>query len=367
MNMIRSDAPAVWVLIFDRQPAGFEFDRLDLESTYFEQFLLQDVRNDIDGDIIFGGEPALLRLSKSMTESRQTASLIKVSTDCDETSAKKNSEGHGMEQSMLHCHMPLFPATELNVQNSGDIKIASGESADVNHAFSANLVWIEAHVASAEHPATATEQILNFVLDRLESNAKQEQKCPVLLATFRRGEDLIVSEPLKVGVAENPMHVPFWIRPNVGHACRVQALAGSFDLLPTIATFLGSTNASVEVRPPDVAQIADLSDRVIIATSLSSDPHCLASLCGAPQVCPDRLLKLRGDDWIAARTEEFLLVISDSRESDGNKTESDGDSPEEPSRRLYVKPDDRFNMNDVSRTYATVTEELASLLQFAVS
>ena len=363
MNMIRSDAPAVWVLIFDRQPAGCEFDRLDLESTYFEQFLLQDVRNDFDANIVLGGDPALLRLSKSMTELEQTASVVRITTDCDDTTATANSDGHGMEAPMRRCHIPLLTATELNVQNLTDAKLNSGKSEGLDHAFSANLVWIEAQVASAKHPATAATQILNFVLDQLEFNAQHEQKCPVLLATFRRGEDFTMSEPLKSGVAENSMHVPLWIRPNVGHACRVQAIAGSFDLLPTIATFLGSANASVEVRPPDVAQIADLSDRVVTAALLSSDPHCLAFLCGAPQVCQDRLLKLRGDGWIAGRTEEFLLVISDTNESDADETESDGDSPEEPSRRLYVKPDDRFNVHDVSGTYATVVEELSRVLK----
>jgi len=363
MNMIRSDAPAVWVLIFDRQPADCEFDRLDLESTYFEQFLLQDVRNDIDANIVFGGEPALLRLSRSLTELGQTTSLIKISTDCDDTSAIENSDGHSMELSMRRCHIPLLAATELNVRSLGEAKIGPSESGGFSQAFSANLVWIEAQVASAKHPATAAKQILNFVLDQLEWNAEREQKCPVLVATFRRGEHFIVSEPLKSGVAENPMHVPLWIRPNVNHACRVQTLAGSFDLLPTIATFLRSTAATEEVSPPDVPQISDLSDREVVSTPLSSEPKSLAFLCGAPQVCSNRVIELRGDGWIAARTEGFMLVISDDTQPASSKTESDGESSKEPSRRLYVKPDDRFNVNDVSRTYATVVEDLSSVLQ----
>ena len=58
MYMIRLDAPAVWVLIFDRRPTDCEFDSLDLESTCFEQFLLQDVRNNAAPLGVFGGEPA---------------------------------------------------------------------------------------------------------------------------------------------------------------------------------------------------------------------------------------------------------------------------------------------------------------------
>ena len=96
--------------------------------------------------------------------------------------------------------------------------------------------------------------------------------------------------------------------------------------------------------------------------------HCrlrlrsLAILCGAPQVCSDRLLPLHGDGWRAARSEEFLLVIADDCNSVSGGTESDGNNSEESSRRLYVKPEDRFNVNDVSGTYATTADELARLL-----
>ncbi|MBC7965248.1 MAG: hypothetical protein H7Z17_04905, partial [Fuerstia sp.] len=115
--------------------------------------------------------------------------------------------------------------------------------------------------------------------------------------------------------------------------------------------------------PPDVAQIADSSERVVAAAQqLSSDPQSLAFLCGAPQVCLDRLLTLHGDGWKGARTEEFLLVISERSQSQADKTESDGDDSKEPSRRLFVKPEDRFNVNDVSGTYATTADELARLI-----
>lgn len=136
-------------------------------------------------------------------------------------------------------------------------------------------------------------------------------------------------------------------------------LAGSFDLLPTIETFLGSVGASAESRPPDVAQIADSSERLVAAPKLSSAQRSLAFLCGAPQVCPNRLLLLHGDGWKGARTEEFLLVISEHHKSESEKTETNDDDATEPSRRLFVKPEDRYNVNDVSGTYATAVDELA--------
>jgi hypothetical protein len=362
MNTIRSDVPRVWVLIFDRQPTDCEFDCLDLESTCFEQFLLQDVRSEFGAKGVFGDERAFSRLASAMTALSQNASLVRLTTDATNSSVTAHDDRQGMDLLMRRSHMPLLGVYELDCTNCSDSKTASRDPEVIEEAFSASLVWIEASVASATLPAEAPITILNFICARVASCFGPEQKCPVLVVTFRSGENFVVNEPLKSGVSENRMHVPLWIRPNLGHACRVQALAGSLDLLPTIATFLGSAEATDEARPPDVAQIADLSDLEAAPKVLSSEPRSLAFLCGAPQVCSDRVLKIRGDGWKAARTEEFLLVISDTSESNPRKTESDGDSPEEPSRRLYVKPDDKFNVNDVSSTYATVVEELSGAL-----
>lgn len=375
---------AVWVLIFDRYPGdvAFEesreshftgevtptarlgndgaFDRLNLESTCFEQFLLQDVRGKVGVHEVFGSEPAWSRLSDALAAAGQTVSLV--SLKADRTSGSIHHDCLAMESFLQRSHIPLSAVIEWNPGTISHAGSGVGNSDQSLEAFSASMVWLEAEVTSVDDPAKEAKQILDFVLDRLKTHSETDQQSPVLLVTFRKGDDFFVREPLKSGMAENRLHVPLWIRPNDGHACRVQALAGSFDLLPTIMTFLGSTDAADEASPPDVAQIADLSERIVVTQLLSSEPLSLAFLCGAPQVCQDRLLKLRGDGWKAARTEEFLLVISNSRESDAGETESDGDSSEEPSRRLYVKPEDRFNVNDVSKTYATTADELAQLL-----
>ena len=363
MNTIRSDAPRVWVLIFDRQPTDCEFDCLDLESTCFEQFLLQDVRSKFGAKSVFGEEPAFSELANAMEALSQNASLVRMTTNATNSSLTAGDDPQGIDLLMRRSQMPLLGVYELDCSHCSNSKSASRDPEVMEEAFSASLVWIEASVAAATLPAEAATTILNFICDRVASCLGPEQKCPVLVVTFRSGEDFVVKEPLKSGVSENRMHVPLWIRPNLGHACRVQALAGSLDLVPTIATFLGSSEATDEARPPDVAQIADLSDLEVASQVLSSEPRSLAFLCGAPQVCSDRILIIQGAGWKAARTKEFLLVISDTSESNPRKSESDGDSPEEPSRRLYVKPDDKFNVNNVSSTYAAVADELADFLQ----
>ncbi len=382
---LRSTSPVVWVLIFDRFPVdgaseesleshvngglmpaarqGNEgaFDRLDLASTCFEQFLLQNVRSNISSDEVFGGEPAFRKLAEAMTAAGQTASLV--SLKAKGAVIADHEDCNAMASSLRLCGLPLHTAISLDCSNRDATAYSGDGSEHADHAFLANLIWMEARVASAENAANAAKTILDSVLRRLESHSTQEGHCPVLMVTFRTGDDGDVREPLKSGIGENRMHVPLWIQPHAGHACRVQALAGSFDLLPTIETFLGSARASDEASPPDVAQIADSSERVMTAgQQLLSVPRSLAFLCGAPQVCPDRLLQLCGDGWKGGRTEEFLLVIPERSQSETEKTESDGDGSEEPSRRLFVKPEDRYNVNDVSGTYATVAEELARLI-----
>ncbi len=363
MNMIRSEAPAVWVLIFDRKPTDCEFDPLDLESTCFEQFLLQDVRSNIAPHDIFGGESAFSELANVMSLLSKNACLVKFTTEANNTSVIMDDDYQGMDSSLRHCQMPLLNPFEPVLRDSLKTDITPHDSAAVDKAFSANLVWIEARTSTSTQPAIAATVILHSVYDRLSSYSGTGQKCPILIVTFRSSSDFIVCEPLKCSVSEESMNVPLWIRPNLGHACRVQTLTGSFDLLPTIATFLRSASATVEVSPPNVPQISDLSDREVTSTPLSLEPKSLAFLCGAPQVCSNRVVELRGDGWRAARTDGFMLVVLDDTEPDGIQTESDGDSSEEPSRRLYVKPDDRFNVNDLSRTYATVVEELSIVLQ----
>lgn len=379
-----STVPAVWVLIFDQYPVDVAsedsrepvphctggltstarqegtgaFDRLDLESTCFEQFLLQDVRSNSSVDDIFGGEAAFRKLAEAMTTAGQTACFA-----CLTVESALNTDHNGnsaMESSLRGCGIPLHSCIRLDCSNRDADTTADGGLADADRAFLANLVWMEAHISSS---AKAAKEVLDSVFQRLQSRSAQEGHCPVLIVTFRAGDERDVRKPFKSGIAENQVHVPLWIHPHASHACRVQALAGSFDLLPTIETFLGSAGASDEASPPDVAQIADSSERVIAAAlELSSDPRSLAFLCGAPQVCPDRLLKLRGDGWKGARTEEFLLVIPDRSLSGTDKSKSDGNDSEERSRLLFVKPEDRYNVNDVSGTYATAADELARLI-----
>ena len=266
---LRPNSPAVWVLIFDRYPRdvvseesreshdtgaltpaarqGSEntFDRLDLESTCFEQFLLQDVRSNLPADGVFGGEAAFQKLAEAMTAADQTASLV--SLKAEGASFTDHEDNSAMESSLRGCGIPLHPAIRLGCGNLDAAATADDGLTNHDRAFLANLVWIEAPIASSANAATAAKKILEFVFRRRQSCSMPEGHCPVLIVTFRAGDDRDVREPLKSGIAENRMHVPLWIQPHAGHACRVQALAGSFDLLPTIETRAISATARSSV------------------------------------------------------------------------------------------------------------------------
>ncbi|MCA9009952.1 MAG: hypothetical protein KDB01_09415 [Planctomycetaceae bacterium] len=442
MTETNATVPAVWVLIFGRYPIGDEsreaaktqsidnvlvqtvpdtagiFDRLDLQSTCFEQFMLQNIRSDAEAFDVFGGEAACLRLAAAMMANDQTASLIRLFGG--HTDLNADAEFEAMQTTLQRYQMPLRSVVKRDCRSE-----AETESDIIDQAYSASLVWMEAHANLSSDSAVEYDQILDFVFEQLQHQTTRGNRCPILIVTFRSGHEHFVRQPLSCGIAENRIHVPLWIRPSHGHVCRVQALAGSFDLLPTIATFLGSAGASDEACPPDVpskdrgtdsispdavSQVKHASlpghplpcseanrwgaielnseedtptdqdqtsnvqrneEKELIRTSVQdvqevtppAGPRSLAFLCGAPQVCPDRLLVLRGDGWKAARTEEFLLVLANPQESHCVQTESDGDSSAEPSRRLYVKPEDLFNINDVSRTYATTADSLARMIE----
>ncbi len=352
---------SVWVVSFDRLSFGESCDQLDLESTFFEQFMLQNVKSTAGPADLFGGDAALLKLASAMTASEQSAALIRLTANGQ--SAVETCEWEGMDAAMRRCGVPVNTVVDFHCGETEVPQWQASWSSEVSSVMSANLVWIEASSGSAAESANGSSDILRFVEDLLRIRSSQQARPPVLIVTCRIGDDLEVREPLQSGVSENRMHVPLWIRHGAGHACRVQALAGSFDLLPTVAEFLGHTLPHEGVSPRVTSGMAseNASDAdeipLPLPPSLSADPISLVRLCGAPQVCADRLLQLSGDGWKAARTEHFLLVISDPA-----KTESDGHDSAESSRRLFVKPDDRFNVSDVIGTYATVADELTGLL-----
>ena len=221
--------PVVWVLIFDRYPVdvasreseetheshgtggltpaarqGSEgaFDRLDLASTCFEQFLLQDVRSRIPADALFGGEPAFRKLAEAMTAAGQTASLV--SLNVEGASITDHEDCNAMASSLRRWGMPLQAAIGLDCSNR-DATGSHGDGSEyADRAFLENLVWMEASIASAANAANAAKTIVDCVLRRWQSRSMQEGHCPVLMVTFRRGDDREVCGTLEVRDRREP-------------------------------------------------------------------------------------------------------------------------------------------------------------------
>jgi hypothetical protein len=67
----------------------------------------------------------------------------------------------------------------------------------------------------------------------------------------------------------------------------------------------------------------------------------------------DRLLRLVGDGWSALRSQQYLLVSAEKQDQDSEAMDSGLDR-----RRLYLKPDDVWNVHDSIVTYEAVADEM---------
>ena len=148
MQTFCSGSPAVWVLMLDRtvsnlvpeapdpgtsdvaegMPANAEtgrdvFDRLDAESTYFEQFMLQDVRSNRNAAAVFGGEALFEKLGDVMRKAELTASLVRFSID--EVAIPENSNNGEMESILRRCRVPLSAVADVDCRG-----IAAGRNSD---------------------------------------------------------------------------------------------------------------------------------------------------------------------------------------------------------------------------------------------
>lgn len=358
-----SSAAAVWMVVLDRMPSNDACNALDLTSTYFEQFFLQDVRNRVDASAMFGGEAAIRQLAKLLSASDQSASLVTLIPDSSSPNSSVDvAPARDHLVSIMHrCEMPLLATVDECWHGDEASRPTASGSDEFMRALSAKFVWIEVLIGTTADREDGAAGILHFLQKLILSGAAQQDVPPVLIVTSRAGEDCEARNPFNAAIEESRIHVPLWIRHGADHACRVQALAGSFDLLPTVAEFLGHGQSDFDVetnqKPNRAVEDAADADTATAPPELSAAPLSLVRLCGAPQVCPDRLLRIQGDGWKAGRTERFLLVTSAQQ-----KPESDDYDSGEPSRRLFVKPDDRFNVSDVSGTWVAVADELLALL-----
>lgn len=180
----------------------------------------------------------------------------------------------------------------------------------------------------------------------------------------------------------------FWIHhdtePNDNHAARFEsAIRSAEDLLQTpadsliITTVNGSAPRSVDdfesilwesrIRVPLWVLSCDLpSARCHSLCGSESLPNLIAHLLqnhdGATELtessllCPEPVLKIRRDDVTALRNDEFLYV---QRQQSDQQPPEFADSSE---YALYAKPEDVWNVNDVSAEYLATLEAFQSMV-----
>ena len=195
--------------------------------------------------------------------------------------------------------------------------------------FSQRVINSEAGALEWLHlEVPAGEDWLRWIVAAFEVVAAAASECPedMLIVTATGGEaaDHGRFESL---LWEGVLRVPLWIGEGVNECRRVNRPTGSFDVLETV---LSSLNAAAESA--SIARSLDL--RLISGGSSDVTPR---SIC------------IRFDGCEAIRTPDFFFVRSRS-EGSGKTT------------ALYSKPNDLWNVHDLSHEFPDVADELLARL-----
>ncbi len=160
---------------------------------------------------------------------------------------------------------------------------------------------------------------------------------PEILVTALRGRRSLPDT--SAGPDESLMHVPLLYTGDRRNTDAVQGICGSEDLPLTIVDLLQINGTA------DEAAAADDS------TAFSTDPLSLLQVMRAAEVTESRRLTIRGDHWTAYRTSDCLVWSPCTRHAALDTMDA---------AQLFLKPEDRWNRNDVSRAYAVMLEAVLS-------
>ena len=369
LNSSTATSRRVWILMFDHlqidgadpiplvesgdasPPPSLDhfnsFDDLDLRCSSFEQYVLQDSRVSARLTDVLGGQRAFERFAKHLDTLNKSSGLVRLSFDDSPLDYGESTT----ESATRPEHRIEWPSTIERRLPRGACDSSMQIDPELRSTLSADVVWIEV-IASGDACREDSDRLLKLVQQwRLESQPGSETT-PVLIVSAIHGYARKVNPPFASGLAESLIHVPLWIDHGASHACRIQTLAGSFDLLPTVGEFLlGSGNLSEppETKPPNPSEQSG---------GLKGAPLSLAGVCSHSQPLPDRLLQLTGDSWTALRTQQYLLVHPVAGNSSRNEAGYSADDEMRATRCLYLKPDDVWNVNDAIVAYSSIADQM---------
>jgi hypothetical protein len=258
----------------------------------------------------------------------------------------------------------LFQSFENSSSQQHAVKFRHGDTEEISFPrirpdvlHGANLLWLDVHTDCCSQPMAVAESVLAWTRKLHSACFSDLLARPVLIVSSRRGLKRQVNAPFKVGGNEGLVHAPLWIDSGAEYACGVQALAGSFDLLPTVEEYLSSfVSVGLEGFLPENSGHHALAN-------LSGDPMSLVPLVHSFQSGKDRRLALTGDSWTALRSLEYLLV-HEAKQDVASPEEASGisaDAHEAAPRSLYLKPDDYWNVHDVIVAYEAIADEMGNL------
>lgn len=324
------------------------FDDLDMRSAFFEQYLIQDARSGITTADVLGGEETVHACLSFLTQHGfRMANIVLGMADQWADTDVKSSLLMGFEPVAASIHISLESPVEQGELLSERI-VADSRIRD------ANLLWIEVRNGSSNQDSSWSELIAGEIEKLRQRFFGEPPAYPILIVSSLRGPARTVAQPFIGGCEESLIHVPLWIDDGKGHTRRLQKLAGSFDLLPTLTDYLMGEPPDERTRAQTDAPVSgDEDTKSKEAVSLATGPQSLRPMLRDFNGESDRLLRLVGDGWSALRSQQYLLVSAETQVQDSEAMDSGLDR-----RRLYLKPDDVWNVHDSIVTYEAVADEM---------
>lgn len=180
--------------------------------------------------------------------------------------------------------------------------------------------WLHVEVDNEVEAA----HILNQFIDVQPANDS------LTVVTFCRGVTTEVGQPFSSILPESLIRVPLWVSYPAGVVGATQALTGTEDLVAMVERFAGE--GGLDSTAGNVFDLSSPFDEI-----------------------PDRRMVIRSENTEALRSESFLFVRA--KEVD----EVSGEFV----TALYSKPDDLWNLLDVSGEYPDVVRQLEAELDAA--
>lgn len=325
----------VWLVLFDPLPLiqsdvpSAAFETLEIQSLVFEQYLIQDLRESATLDDYLGGADAI-------TDWARTLSLLPRAVVWLQLGQIEATAFRAVLQPAIFPLSQDLSSTDPE-QLLSTLKLAS-------------LVLVTVRPVSDPAKVAGIMEAADAVLSRLKNLAETvygTSEAPMWLVTGFRGVSRQLQQPFESGADESRLHVPLWWTDASSAGTRLQSLCGSFDLLPTLAALLKRDHGSATAVAADPAPDGPLS---LLSPQLQGTE-------GAA-----RLLRIRHDAWLGLRTSQYFLLQPMETGADGadDRTDNNADASDEAAgRRLYLKPDDYWNVNDCIVSYCEIAREMA--------